>query len=74
MKIPESAEPDIFWDYLSGKTEYPSDGPVYTNSREPRLFQCSNASGAFTIEEIFNFSQDDLDPNDVFLLGREKFN
>jgi hypothetical protein len=32
------------------------------------LFQCSNASGAFLVEEVFNFSQEDLDPNDVFLL------
>jgi hypothetical protein len=32
------------------------------------LFQCSNATGQFVIEELFNWSQEDLDPNDVFLL------
>ena len=27
-------------------------------SYPPRLFQCSNASGAFKVEEIFDFSQE----------------
>ena len=53
---------------MGGKATYPSDGPLYQGARDPRLFQCSNASGAFLIEEIFNFSQEDLDQNDVFLL------
>jgi len=35
---------------------------------DPRLFQCSDATGQFSVEEIFNYSQDDLDNNDVFLL------
>ena len=35
---------------------------------EPRLFQCSNASGYFFVSEIFNFSQDDLMNDDIMLL------
>jgi len=35
---------------------------------EPRLFQCSNASGYFFVSEIFNFSQDDMINDDIMLL------
>lgn len=36
--------------------------------RPARLFQCSNASGSFRVEEITDFTQMDLVPEDVFLL------
>ncbi len=67
-KVDEGKESADFWTALGGKTNYASEGYLYEDSRAPRLFQCSNASGAFNVEELFNFSQEDLDPNDVFLL------
>lgn len=67
-KVDEGKEPQGFWEAIGGKGKYASDGYLYEGAREPRLFQCSNASGAFKIEELFNFSQEDLDINDVFLL------
>lgn len=35
---------------------------------EPRLFECSNQTGTFKCVEIFDFSQQDLDTDDVMLL------
>lgn len=34
----------------------------------PRLFECSNQTGRFMATEIFDFNQDDLEEEDVFLL------
>ena len=60
VKVMERREPQEFWDALGGKAEYGSGKwlqevvPTYP----PRLFQCSNASGRFNVEEIFDFAQD----------------
>jgi villin 1/advillin len=66
--LEEGKEHEDFWNTLGGKGEYASEGFLYENAREARLFQCSNASGQFKIDEIFNFSQDDLDQSDIFWL------
>ena len=59
-RIMEGHESKEFWGALGGKMEYGSGKwlqevvPTYP----PRLFQCSNASGRFKVEEIFDFAQD----------------
>jgi len=35
---------------------------------EPRLFHCSNAHGHFYVNEIYNYSQDDMMNDDIMLL------
>ena len=59
-KVYEGKEPHDFWDSLGGQTAYAS-GKILeeqTPSHPPRLFQCSNASGRFFVEEIFDYSQE----------------
>lgn len=67
-EVNEGEEPTKFWDFVGGKDDYASSADLEEAPREPRLFGCSNATGNFEVEEIFNFSQDDLDDNDAFLL------
>ena len=41
----EGQEPEAFWTALGGKAEYFSAAPDVRPLADPRLFQCSNASG-----------------------------
>jgi len=66
-EVKEGKEAKAFWDFLGGKAAY-QEYSEQQEVRDPRLFQCSNASGAFTVEEIFNFQQSDLDNDDVMIL------
>ena len=34
----------------------------------PRLFECSNQTGRFQMEEVYDFTQTDLDEEDIMLL------
>jgi Leucine-rich repeat (LRR) protein len=64
--LEQGRENDVFWDLLGGKDFYYDKNPTIRVS--PRIFQCSEASGITTIEEIVNFYQDDLDGGDVMIL------
>ncbi len=66
--VEEGKESDAFWEALGGKTEYSTDKPKEDAEHEPRLFQMSCNIGHFNVEEIFDFAQDDLIPDDVMML------
>ncbi|XP_041478861.1 advillin-like isoform X2 [Lytechinus variegatus] len=68
--IAEGKETAEFWEAIGGKQEYASSPRLQEEapSQPPRLFQCSNATGNFRVEEISNFTQQDLIVDDVMLL------
>lgn len=66
-EVNEESESDSFWNGLGGKGEYPKTKTLETAAHEPRLFQCVITNG-FKVDEVFNFTQDDLTQDDVMLL------
>jgi len=68
-QVQEGQETDAFWKAIGGKTEYASNATLSEGAKEPRLFQCTTAkTGAFNISEVFNFGQDDLCNDDIYIL------
>uniref|UniRef100_A0A8C6JWX2 Villin-1 n=1 Tax=Melopsittacus undulatus TaxID=13146 RepID=A0A8C6JWX2_MELUD len=68
----EGQEPPEFWLALGGKSQY-ANSKRYELQEEnpsmpPRLFECSNKTGTFLATEIVDFTQDDLEENDVYVL------
>jgi len=66
--IVEGSEPDAFWSAIGGKGEYPQTKVALDVEREPMLFHCSNETGTFKIEPIYEFAQADLEEDDVHIL------
>ncbi|KAJ1697999.1 hypothetical protein LUZ63_006511 [Rhynchospora breviuscula] len=64
----EGTESDQFWSMLGGKAEYPSQKIVKEQEGDPRLFSCTFSKGDLKVKEIYNFSQDDLMTEDIFIL------
>eukprot|EP00964_Phaeocystis_antarctica_P121276 scaffold84956_cov30-Phaeocystis_antarctica.AAC.1 len=68
VEMKEGEEDDSFWTPLGGKGEYTKLKEAPDGSREPMLFRCSNSTGVFEVEPIYDFAQADLEQEDVFLL------
>ncbi|XP_019462577.1 PREDICTED: villin-4-like isoform X1 [Lupinus angustifolius] len=64
----ENAESEKFWEILGGKTEYPTQKIVRDAENDPHLFSCNFSKGEIKVKEIYNFSQDDLMTEDIFIL------
>ncbi|KAE9601650.1 putative villin headpiece, villin/Gelsolin, ADF-H/Gelsolin-like domain-containing protein [Lupinus albus] len=64
----EGTESEKFWEILGGKTEYPSKKIVKDAENDPHLFSCNFSKGELKVKEIYNFSQDDLMTEDIFIL------
>ena len=69
IEINEGSEPQEFWDALGGKADYDTEiDPPGAPFLDPRLFHCSVHYGKFRVEEVPQFEQDDLEPDDVMVL------
>ncbi|KAL9150975.1 hypothetical protein ABFS82_11G023600 [Erythranthe guttata] len=64
----EGAESEQFWDLLGGKSEYPSLKISREAEADPHLFSCTFTKGDLKVTEVYNFSQDDLMTEDIFIL------
>ncbi|XP_021836754.1 villin-4 isoform X2 [Spinacia oleracea] len=64
----EGSESEPFWLLLGEKTEYPSQKTARQPESDPHLFSCHFSKGDLKVVEIYNFSQDDLMTEDIFIL------
>ncbi|XAR51144.1 hypothetical protein NMG60_11005693 [Bertholletia excelsa] len=64
----EGSESEQFWELLGGKSEYPSQKIARDAESDPHLFSCIFGKGELKVTEIYNFSQDDLMTEDIFIL------
>ncbi|XP_017977028.1 PREDICTED: villin-2 isoform X2 [Theobroma cacao] len=64
----EGTESSTFWFALGGKQSYTSKKASTETVRDPHLFMFSLNKGKFEVEEVYNFSQDDLLTEDSLIL------
>lgn len=69
ISVREGSEPDIFWEALGGKTEYPREKEIKQHTEDPHLFAFMFNDADFKVKEIYNFTQDDLTTEDVLILN-----
>ncbi|XP_030927690.1 villin-2 isoform X3 [Quercus lobata] len=63
----EGTESSSFWFPLGGKQSYTSKKVSQEIVRDPHLFTFSFNKGKFQVEEVYNFSQDDLLTEDILV-------
>ncbi|XP_043725223.1 villin-1 isoform X2 [Telopea speciosissima] len=68
VSVREGSEPDVFWNAIGGKAEYPREKETKRYEKDPHLFTCTSTQGDFKVKEIFNFNQDDLTTEDILVL------
>lgn len=66
--IEETKEPAEFWTSLGGQSEFANADYLRDPKWIPKLFECSFGSGDFSAEQIFDFCQDDLSTDYVYIL------
>ncbi|KAB2037541.1 hypothetical protein ES319_D03G082600v1 [Gossypium barbadense] len=64
----EGKESSAFWFALGGKLSYTSKTASTEIIGDPHLFTFSLNKGKFEVEEVYNFSQDDLLTEDILIL------
>ncbi|KAK8468599.1 hypothetical protein PHAVU_006G064200 [Phaseolus vulgaris] len=73
VSVREGNEPDVFWDALGGKAEYPKGKEIQGFTDDPHLFALKIIKGGdFKVKEIYNYTQDDLITEDVLLLDCQR--
>ncbi|RWR78783.1 villin-1 isoform X1 [Cinnamomum micranthum f. kanehirae] len=68
ISVREGSEPDLFWDAIGGKAEYPREKEIKEYDEDPHLFTCTFMEGDFKVKEVFNYTQDDLTTEEVLIL------
>ena len=68
VEVREGQEPDDFWNILGGKAEYSLHKALAGAAREARLFQLVYNTSGLIVNELRNFSQDDLFEDDLMIL------
>ncbi|KAM0907644.1 hypothetical protein ACQ4PT_015983 [Festuca glaucescens] len=70
--LKEGSEYDQFWKLLGIKSEYPSQKIARDQESDAHLFCCTFSKGkkksVLKVREIFNFAQDDMMTEDIFIL------
>ncbi|XP_042055271.1 villin-4-like [Salvia splendens] len=65
----EGAESEVFWGLIGGrKSEYAKQKIKRVAEGDPHLFSCTISKGDLQFDEVYNFDQDDLMTEDIFIV------
>ncbi|KAL3819575.1 hypothetical protein ACJIZ3_005480 [Penstemon smallii] len=64
----EGSESEQFWDLIGEKSDYQSQKIAREAEADPHLFSCTLSKGDLKVTEVYNFNQDDLMTEDIFIL------